>query len=543
MTKMKALFSIILFISLLVAQPDPQFEAFDWILYTQNGCINSISKGFNYTYFATENSGVLRYDIYSEKFDDPITTAQGLSDNEISAVYFDKGSGILWAITKNHINYSYDAKGNWSTKRLAEYGLKKDHYIQQIGGSANYIWINAGSIFVKVDKVSGISFGTYPTPDENDIEWSSPDLLYSLIPDDLLNYTIIGNWMINTTSFIDPNGNWIDLSTYYYDREGNIFVGLEDGTILIGNTYNEILYPYTYGLNQFNVNEFTNGNILWLVGDYSNKVRGITGYKLDNNEFYHIDFENEINFNPNTFNSIIETKNEIWIGGYSNIAIYNKKKEFWKEISEDRGLPNSIINTLVEDKNSVWVGTNRGLVELSKHNKYTIESEIESLLRIEKINDLEIFDDDLWIATDENLFKYDKTKKIITDFKKIGKTENINNQKGGFYHFGKISNDNGILYFSTNIGILSYNLTTEEWNIAVEPSMYRDSRVNTIAIKGKYCFLGTDNGIWQINMKDGYSQPFDYKFIGKVNDLFIRDDLILIGCENGLIKFFWKKNI
>ena len=92
---MKIAFSIILIFNILLAQPDSRFEAFDWTLYRQTGSINSISEGYDFAYFATDNAGILRFQLYQNRYEEPITTAQGLTDNQIFAIHFDRNTGML----------------------------------------------------------------------------------------------------------------------------------------------------------------------------------------------------------------------------------------------------------------------------------------------------------------------------------------------------------------------------------------------------------------------------------------------------------------
>ncbi len=77
----------------------------------------------------------------------------------------------------------------------------------------------------------------------------------------------------------------------------------------------------------------------------------------------------------------------------------------------------------------------------------------------------------------------------------------------------------------------------------MEPSAFSGSKVNKLVAAEGYCFLGTDNGIWQINLDSGYSQIYDFPFIGSVQDMYIRDDALFIGSDKGLIKYLWKKNL
>lgn len=533
--------SFILLPVILLAQPDPQFEPFDWILYTQHGSINSISEGYSYAYFATENGGILRYNLYSDQFEEPITIAQGLDDNQITSVYFDRSTGILWAATNRSINYSFDSRGNWNSVTLKELGVKTP--IRMIGSSANYIWIDGVNVYVKLDKVSGISLGLYPLPDEYDIDWSSNYEIFQLVPNELQNYSAMEGWIISSAHFINPFGKWINLTSYYYGHNSNVYIGLEDGNIFIGKTTDELIYPYEYGLNQSVINKMSIGENMWLIGQSNERNIGIAIYNSKNDDFYHIDFDNEINFNPGRFSAILDINDEVWVGGYSKIAIYDKKKDYWREIGEEHGIPNATINEMVEDETSVWLATDSGLYKVSKFNKYVFDSDIEKSLKLENINDLKIVGRNLWIATDRNLLVYNDIDNTLSNFKEIGNIDSIRNIIGSFNNFTDISIVKDILYFSTINGVLSFDIVRDKWEIAVEPSLYSASSIFKTAFEGNFCFLGTDSGLWQIDMRGGYSKQFNYNFIGEVTDLLIKEDRLYIGSDNGLIKFLWKKSL
>ena len=59
--------------------------------------INSLSEGYEYLYIGTSHGGIYRYSLFSNQYDFPITTAQGLGDNNITSVYFDHNTGIIWS--------------------------------------------------------------------------------------------------------------------------------------------------------------------------------------------------------------------------------------------------------------------------------------------------------------------------------------------------------------------------------------------------------------------------------------------------------------
>ena len=93
-------FKIFLFflLSSIYSQPEGQFNTFDWVQYRKTGSINSISSSSTYIYLGSENGGILRFNIFSERLEEPITKAQGLRSNSIKAVHYDY-NGYLWAAT------------------------------------------------------------------------------------------------------------------------------------------------------------------------------------------------------------------------------------------------------------------------------------------------------------------------------------------------------------------------------------------------------------------------------------------------------------
>ena len=54
--------------------------------------------------------GIKRFNLFGNYFDEPITTAQGLKDNFVSAVHFDKVTGLLWAASTNYLQYSFHGR-------------------------------------------------------------------------------------------------------------------------------------------------------------------------------------------------------------------------------------------------------------------------------------------------------------------------------------------------------------------------------------------------------------------------------------------------
>ena len=132
---------IIFFLQLAFSQPDIRFNPFDWNFYGYSGSINSISFGDRYAFIGTEGAGVLRFNVNNNRFEEAITSAQGLGENFITAVHYSE-SGMLWVATINALYYSYSSYGDWRSVSLESIGLVNKGYIDRLGDDGKDIWLS-----------------------------------------------------------------------------------------------------------------------------------------------------------------------------------------------------------------------------------------------------------------------------------------------------------------------------------------------------------------------------------------------------------------
>ena len=179
-------------LSLAMLNPLNSFRPFDWVLYKVSGSITSFTSGYTFIYIGTSSGGVKRFNLYGNYFDNPLSTAQGLENNKIEAVHFDKKTGFLWVSSPGYIQYSFSRGRQLVYKNFYDIGLSKFDKITKIGSSNGYIWLKARSSYVKLDHSSGTMVGIYPVPDEMNINWSSGEytLETKIITNSFTNYAI-----------------------------------------------------------------------------------------------------------------------------------------------------------------------------------------------------------------------------------------------------------------------------------------------------------------------------------------------------------------
>ena len=297
---------LIFLLSDLCGQPDPRFRPFDWVLYSGAETVSSITEGYTFAYIGTGSGGLKRFNLYGNYFDEPITTAQGLKNNNITAVHFDKSTGLLWVSTPGHIQYSFSREGDWYAFDLQNLGLSRYDRIKQIGSSSSYIWLKARSSFVKLDHSSGTLIGIYPTPDELDISWSSGRYNgQNDIKEILMDYHILDGWTLNGDQLLDRLGRISLVSTGFIGSHGNVFLGSDNGVIFYGTTTMESLSPIIPDIENTDVlSIFYSGEDLWIGSNDYIRSQGISNLDIRSFTSQMYSFEETINMTPSSIYSL-----------------------------------------------------------------------------------------------------------------------------------------------------------------------------------------------------------------------------------------------
>tara|TARA_X000001036_G_scaffold438291_1_gene485736 strand:- start:4738 stop:6372 length:1635 start_codon:yes stop_codon:yes gene_type:complete len=524
-----------------LSQPRAKYRPFDWLLFKEPGIINSLSEGYEYLYIGTNSGGIYRYSLYSNQYDLPITTAQGLKDNRITSVYFDHNTGIIWASSPGFIQYSYTREGDWRYIDFKDVGLRDYDIINQIGSSQNYVWAKANTVYIKLDKSSGILAGIYPRPDELDIKWSSGIYSqYNEVGNIINDYTIMSGWMASGSKLIDSYGRYIDITCGLIGKHNDVWVGSSDGTLFHGNKTMKTIFPTGFGIRGSNISALVfDDNHLW-VGSKGYEVgRGITRLNTNNFQTDHYDFDITVNMSLTEVHSIYNFDNNLWLGGDGVVLVFDRVENYWRTLGVDRGIPDSDITSIVGDSNFIWIGSYYGIRQIDIRTMREEPMGFEYLFYNHPIFDLEINKFGVWIASRTGIYVYDKNNPQIMNALSIG----ISYLDFPISRITSIFQNKNIMYFATNIGVVTFDLDEKIWDMMVPASEYRMLEVSDMLVIGKHCFLGTDQGLFRINLKTHRIREYSFEFIGSVNSLGYIDKFIWIGTSEGLLRFKWRKDL
>ena len=541
--KKKVVFAslFLLFNAISLSQPRAKYRPFDWLLFKEPGNISSLSEGYEYLYIGTSHGGIYRYSLYSNQYDFPITTAQGLNDNRITSVYFDHNTGIIWASSPGFIQYSYTREGDWRYVDFKDIGLRNYDIISQIGSSQNYVWLKANTVYIKLDKSSGILAGIYPRPDELDIKWSSGVYSqYNEIGDIINNYTIMSGWMASGSKLIDSYGRYIDITCGLIGKHNDVWIGSSDGTLFHGNKTMEAIFPTGFGIRGSNISSlFFDDDYLWIGSKGYDIGRGVTRLNTRNFQTDHYDFDITVNMNLTEVHSIYNFDNNLWLGGDGVVLVFDRDENYWRTLGVDRGIPESDITSMVGDSNFIWIGSYYGIRQIDRSSMREEPMGFEYLFYNHPVFDLEINKFGVWIASRTGVYIYDKDNPQIMNALSIG----ISYLDFPISTITSIFQNKNIMYFATNIGVVTFDLDEQVWDMMIPASEYRMLKVSDMLVIGKYCFLGTDQGLFRINLKTHRLREYSFDFIGSVNSLAYMDKFIWIGTSEGLLRFKWRKDL
>jgi len=537
------LFFFLLFtqFSQLIGQPDSRFRPFDWVLYRGAGSISSITEGFTFAYIGTEMGGLKRFNLYSNNFEEPITTAQGLKDNQVTATHFDLGTGLIWVASPHHVQYSFSREGDWYAKELQNLGLSRNDRINRIGSSTNYIWLQARSSYVKLDHSSGILVGIYPTPDELDIHWSSGQYVgQSNLHEIFMNYSAMDGWILNGDEFIDPLGRRVEITTGLIARHGNVFAGGGDGTFFHGTTTMETFFPLKLDISNTDVvGLFDDGNALWIGSSDFVSSKGVSWINPQSNESFVYEFEGTINMNPTPVYSIHVSDGELWAGGKEIILVYDMKDDYWRTLGEERGVPSGVIWDVHGDSSYIWIASSVGLRRIERVTQRESPIGIENLFFNIPIYDIEGVDDDIWIGSRSGVFVFNQQNPQIRQAKDIGRKDfpELLNRITAIKEFERV------VYVVCEMGIAKFDLKERVWELIFPSSIYHAKTVYSLTVNQKHIFLGTENGLVRINKKTGFTREYSFPFIGQVNAMNLDGKTLWLGSSQGLVKFKWKRDL
>jgi len=217
----------------------------DWISYLEIERINSMAVGHQFLYIATENGGILRYDLFQRYWAYPYTTSNGLSSNRILDVAYDFSNSLLWAVTEDDTCIFKPAEQEWLCQ--GERSLWPFKYPERD----------------RPDPSNPVQQNIY-----------YPARFLELLP----HYFANGNWtVIDNWKLMDSHFDEFPITGFLRDKWERVWFAIDGLGVGIGNSFSQRMDVVPLGLTHINpaVVKYQE-NDLWIGGE-ARKGRGRPG--------------------------------------------------------------------------------------------------------------------------------------------------------------------------------------------------------------------------------------------------------------------------
>ena len=523
----KFFFLSLFLINILHAQADQRFDIFDWEIIGNNGSINSISEGYQYIFFATNGNGILRFNKFSRKFDQSLYLGQGIKSKKIKHVYFDKYTGILWSVGDKSLEFTSSREGNWNQVNYDRLSIKSYNDIQDLGSSSNYLWIRTLSSYLKLDHISGTFLGLFPYPDEQ-VFWGDFNYRNNLTVKDFAfeDFFVENGWLLTNQGASDQNGTFSKYISFLETESEFSWIGLSNGYILALDNFSKTVSPVSKGAELTIPFTMSLNDKLWVAGIGNSNYNALYVINKDFKEERNFKNSNYSNFSYSDIYSSKAFSEEVWLGSEGSVIIYNQRKDFFRTLGYDKGIPVERIEFIESLDNKVYIGSRNDLIVIDKSSKKIIDSQISDLIKKNNlfIDDLKVIGNIIFLISGGRVYQFDSNEKINT-----GKYNNFSiNQFKPYAVYG----DNNSKYFVTEQGIV--NSINDK---LIPSSLYFNYKVSDIVLADNYIYIGTTGGLAIYDIKENQLHNFfDFTFLKNIFDMEQINEFLVLLTSSGLVK-------
>jgi ligand-binding sensor domain-containing protein len=476
----------------------------DWISYLSYRQITSMVIGYDYVYIGTRDGGILRYKYYEDGWDYPFTTSNGLPDNHILNLAFDREASILWAVTPIDTAIFLPTEEVWLSQSEAEFW--------------NYT-------FPKMKE-------NLQNPDGTPINRLQNRESLIQLPTFFANgeYTIIDNWIL-----MDEYLREFPIKGYFQDRKDRIWFAVEDFGIGLGDFFIKRADFYQFGLSAVSprVIAFA-GRDLWIGGIKLNYGRaGIANWPSENLSWKYYEARWISRLPNDNVRDILILGDSLWFATDYGVSVYSPRKDKWKNFSLRQGLISTTILDLEILANYIYVATEQGYSKIDLYTNQVKRITDKRFFNL-PVNRFAVQNDTLWAATNRGIFRLISTS---------DKWEFVSSQAAiQDLRITAIEYYDGEMWFASEGGIMKLEINSNKWEsfppLAFEISPpYLDIKVNDESV-----WVTTGEGLLKFDRKRNFWRLFtvqDGLLDNHCYRVLIDGDYLWVTTKIGVTRFFW----
>ncbi|HQV31055.1 MAG TPA: hypothetical protein PKV71_04225 [Calditrichia bacterium] len=477
-----------------------QYELDDWVSYLQSRHISHIAESPDYLYFATRDGGVLRYNLYDRYWDYPYTTSNGLPENYVREIYYDRENAFLYAVTRRDEAVFNPASEEWIIRS------------QQLS------WP-----YQKPVNRDSSDFGRFF--DERQLD---------KLPLFLANrpYVLMGDWRLQ-----DENFEEFPVTGFLKDRNSKVWMAVEGFGVAIGDMFTQRADFIQLGLPNIRPRAIAyQQKDLWVAGLPANRgtSRGGIGFWPFSDPSWQYYQDRWISEMPSDRVVDIATAGQrVWFASDMGLTRFDTKTGEWRHFGLSEGLLDNQVLDLEVTGDYLYIATENGLNRLLLEGN-TLEKVRDSRFVSLRFNSIAAQGDTLWAGTPRGIFRRPGLK-AEWDFV-VPETATRDDQVRA------IAVKDSVVWFATGGGAIEYHLKSERWEgfpqLALEITPpYRD-----IAVTSGGVFIATGEGLLKFDRQGRFWKLFtesDGLLDNRCYKLLPDGQFLWIVTDSGLTQFRW----
>ncbi|MCI0512511.1 hypothetical protein L0128_04810 [candidate division KSB1 bacterium] len=531
-----------------IRQTNEQYEMGDWIGYACGRFVNSIAPGLEHIYFAT-TGGITRYNFYEDKWDFPWTVCNGLASNEILCVAFDRNTNTLWCATPVSISYYQNFAQVWYNRFYDDLGLNSNEMVVSIGLGMGAAWFEtqSGQLIQFQSNFNNFQVLTEIPPglSGDEIEWyGKRQHVATELP---ILFMSDGYLFDNRGTITDTNLRKFDISCYFFDKWGYLWIGTWGLGAAKADTRTQQLQLIPFGPYQSNVTAFNYQAEYFGIGgrapvDHSRtqarEEQGITRWNPSRGIWDYYQAKFLTGFDSDQVNRMVMEPEFWWLATDQGLVEYDFNRNRWTTFTQRHRLRNDQINDLVINADFIWVATPSGIDRLTRRTLHTDSLAVQRIayrhLREIEVRDLELCGDTLWAGTNAGAYFYDISKDSGDFFE--------GDWSPGTQTVTAVGSNRTTVWFGHSNGIDAFDLQKNKWLSSPERFTKLNAKVNAIQANEKAVFAATDEGVWKYDLTRRYWKLFN-QYDGLISDqvqtVLLDEDYVWFGTDNGFCRFYW----
>lgn len=512
----------------------------DWIGYGVTRFVTSVAVGQQYIYFGT-TGGITRFNFYTNKWEYPFTVSNGIADNYITAVAFDRGTGYLWCATVAGISYYHPTAQRWENYFKDEIGIPTFDDVVNIGvGDSDLLFETRGGRRYRIDKFGGsflIGDNGFSGSQQQRQWFGERASIKPPFPNYIVNQ---GYFFLSEGILRDFRLRSAEVTCAVNDGWGKLWFGTWRFGSLQGDARTEVLDLLPFGLFSPQVGAMAfDRNGIWFGGrNAQSGESGLTYWDQARDRWVYYESQFNANMLSDDINRLVIQGDSLFVATRFGVNVFDVKRGDWSRLTVSHGLAHEFVHDIVLDGSHLWVGTEGGLNLVDLKNVHTDSSEIiyiggEHLTAV-PVLDIEKTPEGIWAATQRGLYHY-----------------NVYSRQGGFVYDaeGPVGGYVNCLYRNGDeiwLGgygsVYGYNMKSKTWYGQPEKRTGLQTDVLAIAANDAAVWAGTDRGVYKFNRQTKGWRLFDEQdglLDREVLAIALDGDYIWFGTKRGATVFFW----